>query len=355
VTRLAQLDRRAALALVGVLLLLIGYGLAGPSAPAPHPSHGPAHGDAALYRAIDARMTAGEGYYRAAAEEQRLRRYPLRPFVTVRLPTLSWLAAAAGPAGALLLLRLLVVATIAATIVRIRQAVAAPPLRVAACVLAAACAVPFAQPVLALWHEMWAGLLVALALACRSPTRWWPSVLIGLAAALMREIALPFLLVMACAAMVERRRGEAFGWVAAIGAFALAMAAHAVAVHAVSTPQDLASPGWSGLGGWRFVLVVARDCSLLRAVPMPVAAILVPLALLGWAAWPGGYAARAALALGAWSCAFMAVGRPDNFYWGLLMAPILPIGLVLAIPALADLVRQLAPRSRAPQALAGAA
>src|SRR3546814_12079814 len=46
-------------------------------------------GDHALYARIAQRVAAGESYYTAAAAEHRSGHYPLRPFVTVRLPTLA--------------------------------------------------------------------------------------------------------------------------------------------------------------------------------------------------------------------------------------------------------------------------
>ncbi len=36
---------------------------------------------------------------------------------------------------------------------------------------------------------------------------------------------------------------------------------------------------------------------------------------------------------------FMAVGRPDNYYWGMIFAPLLTMGLPFAPAALDDLVR----------------
>jgi hypothetical protein len=68
-----------------------------------------------------------------------------------------------------------------------------------------------------------------------------------------------------------------------------------------------------------------------------VAAIVAPLALLGWASLPGGYGLRVASLLGLWMIAFLVVGRPDNNYWGFLMAPFLLLGLALAPGALRDL------------------
>lgn len=349
-TRLAALGREQATGLLIALLLLIGYGISLPVT-LPILLKAPDKSDAALYRAIDARMHAGDGYYHAAAAEQRARHYPLKPFVTMRLPTLASLRHALGPVGTLWLLGALVIASIAATVVRLRAMLPSRPLWAVACVLLVLGAVPLVQPVMTLWHEAWAGLFVALALACRSERRWWPSVVLGLAAVLIRELALPFLIVMALVAARERRRVEALGWAVAILVFGVAMAAHAVAVTAVLQPGDPASQGWASFGGWQFILALAHGCTLLRAFPTAVTAIIVPIALLGWAAAPGGYATRTALTFCVWIGAFFVIGRPDNFYWGLLMAPLLLVGAALAIPAVRDLFR--AALGSAPHPLAG--
>jgi hypothetical protein len=37
----------------------------------------------------------------------------------------------------------------------------------------------------------------------------------------------------------------------------------------------------------------------------------------------------------------MVFGRPENFYWGLITAPILAVGLCFAPRAIGDLVRRL--------------
>ncbi len=44
-----------------------------------------------------------------------------------------------------------------------------------------------------LFHEAWAGLLIALSLALRTEKRFWSAALVGLLAALVRELALPYL------------------------------------------------------------------------------------------------------------------------------------------------------------------
>jgi hypothetical protein len=82
---------------------------------------------------------------------------------------------------------------------------------------------------------------------------------------------------------------------------------------------------------------MVQRCSLLLFLPLPAVALLVPLALLGWAGVRGATGERIALLLLGYAAGLMLVGRPDNFYWGILIAPLLPIGLAFAPRALLDL------------------
>lgn len=348
-SRLATSSRLAARAMLGALLLLMVRGLLDLTAPVAPPRHPPGAGDAALYRAI-ARDTGATGaypesYYDAAFAEQRARGYPLRPFVTVREPALALLSARLGERGTILAYQAL--ALLAAVLLALRLRTGAGPERVSAPVLAATSILLLAQPALAVWHEAWAGLLVVLAIALRRDARWWPACLAGLAAMLVRELAAPMIAALALAAATDGRRREAAGWAAALIVFALALTMHAGAVAAHLLPGDRASPGWSGLYGWRFVLESLRMTSLFALVPPAVAALLVPLALLGWASRGGGTAARATMAIAAFAVPAMIVARPDNLYWGLMIAPLLPAGLAYAPRALADLLRA-ARQPRAP-------
>jgi len=339
-TRLAALSPGAALGLLFGLLILIGVGLALPPLSKPG---GSAHGgDAALYRQISARVAAGEGYYEAMAAEHRVSDYPLKPFTAVRQPLLAETAATLGPDGADLLLRLLAVAAVVGTVMRLAPRLR-PPFREAAILLSATSAGAFVQAGMWVWHDIWAGLLVALALACRTRRRWGASVLLGLLAAAVRELAFPFLLVMAAAAWWDGNRREALAWLAAAATASALLVLHAIHIHAVLRPGDPTSPGWLTLGGWRFDLALARQTSLLLALPAWITAIVTPLALLGWSAWRGAYASRVIAMLGLWMTTFLVVGRPDNSYWGFLFAPLLPVGLALAPSALVDLVRAISP------------
>jgi hypothetical protein len=197
------------------------------------------------------------------------------------------------------------------------------------------------------WHESWAALLIALSLACRSSRHWAASVAFGLAAALFRELALPYLCVMALLALRDRNGAECIAWTGAILIFFAAFAAHAAALSAHLQSGDPVSPGWASAGGWAFILGLVERCTLFALLPLPVIAIAIPLALLGWAGLGNGSGDRAGLLLILYLIAFAFIGRPDNFYWGIMLAPLLPIGLAFAPAALRDLASSAAPRGKA--------
>ena len=187
-----------------------------------------------------------------------------------------------------------------------------------------------------------------MSLALRRPHRqgagaWGASLAVGLLAALLRELAAPYLLVMALFALLEGRRGEAAAWAAALAAFAVALAVHAHAVGQVTTPADLHSPGWLGLGGWPFVLSTARWTALTALGPPWVAALLLPAAGLGLLAMPGPLGRRAAAVALGYMAGFLVVGRADNAYWGLLVAPLWPLGLAQADRVPAEWLRRRRP------------
>ena len=305
--------------------------------------------DGTLYRAIADRVASGEGYYAAAAAEQRTRGYPLRPFVTVRLPTLAYLRAALGPVG----LRLVLFALLAAAWFTFRRRCAetlAGATLTAASVLAVAGLAPILNATLTDWHESYAGALLLLSLALRTRDRWGMSLVAAVIAAAFRELALPYLAVMAVVALAEGHRREAGAWAVAILAGAAMVGAHALAVAGVVTEGDAASPGWAVAGGWAFVLDVGRACTMLVLMPAPVVALAVPLALIGWGAWTSELATRATLTLGGYVLAFTAIGRPDNVYWGMLVGPMLMPGLALVPAALCDLVGAAGPHRLAARA-----
>ncbi len=294
--------------------------------------------DVALYGEIVDGIRHGGNYYHVAAEALRAGNYPLKPFVSFRLPTLAvveahlpgWLVAC--------LLGFLVTAVLIAWFGRVAAAVPRVPPRIAVALTTAGGLIAHAQVSLAVFHEIWAGLLIALSLALLRPGRWVEPVALGLAAMLIRETAALYVVIMASFALVEGQRREAFAWIASLGVFAVVVALHAQAVAEVVRPLDPASPGWAGLLGFGYFVRTMIVSTALTLFPMPLAAPLVGLALIGWAGWRDAFALRVAAVLVAYAALLSVCGRADTFYWGLLVAPMVLPGLVLAPDAIRDLV-----------------
>jgi hypothetical protein len=347
-TRFAVWPKLPSRLLLVLLLLLGAYGatINQPAQPAQSPAASAVDvtdSDLALYKAVAGRVAEGQGYYPAVVAEQRVRDYPLKPIVTVRLPTLATLIGTVGPDAASLLLHLLALAAAAALALRLKI-IAASRLRWAvATSLGAAAIALLTVPALTFWHEAWAGLLITLSLACRTPKRWIASVALGLCAVTIRELALPYLFVMAAMAWRDGNRSEALAWTGSVILFGAALGGHAFALSQHVLASDAASPGWSSAGGWPFILQMMQRCTLFAFVPHPILALLLPLSLLGWTALRTPMFERGALILIGYIVAFMLIGRADNFYWAILLAPLLPIGLAFAPAALKDLFAASAP------------
>ena len=344
-TRFAALSAtgaRIALALIALLLLAATY--LALDTPAPPPATQAAtdraedRADVILYETIVENVRHGGDYYTVAADALRSANYPMRPFVAFRLPTLAATQALFPPWANLALLWTLALGVLAAWYARLKPAFPRAPPRIVALVLLAAGLVMFVQPELVAFHELWAGLLIALSLSLRRPGRWIEATALGLAACLIRETAALYVAVMLLLALAEGQRREAFGWVTALGVLAIAVAAHAHAVAQVVQPLDPASPGWAGLLGFGFFVQAMTASTALNQLPLVLAAPLVGLALVGWAAWREPLALRALTTLALYAALLGIAGRVDTFYWGFLVAPFLLVGLAFAPDALRDVV-----------------
>jgi hypothetical protein len=183
------------------------------------------------------------------------------------------------------------------------------------------------SPDLALFHEVWAGELIALSLAAGACRLRSLSLAAGGAAVSIRELAVPYIVVMAVIAWRDRRRREAAGWVAILGGFCLFFAWHASQVSRF-VPEGAPANSWIRFGGWCFVLRTAAANPLFFVLPTWAAAFYIPFASWGLWRWSPRVAAVVTLYLGA----FMIGGRTDNWYWGYVVAPLLPLGAVGWLP-----------------------
>ncbi|MBO9711510.1 hypothetical protein [Sphingomonas sp.] len=300
--------------------------------------------DLALYEKIVSAVKGGDNYYTAAADALRAGSYPLRPFLTFRLPALATVLAALPGWAPRYLLWLLAFVTALAWALRLAAALPRLAPRLVTSLLIAGSMLAFIQPGLVAFHEVWAGLLVALSLAIRRPGHWVEAVAIGLAAMLIRETATLYAVVMALAAWREGERREAWGWGAALLLFAAMLGFHAWAVAGVTGPNDPASPGWMGLQGYGLFVKAVTLATALQLLPLAAAAPLVALAMFGWASWRDPLGTRMFGLLTAYALAIGLFARLDTFYWGLMPAPIFLAGLAFVPDGLRDLVRQsLAP------------
>jgi hypothetical protein len=343
-TRFAILKRSTAQILLALLAILLVASLSALVSPGPPPvSHDPAQraddeADVVLYETIVAGVRGGGEYYAVTAQALRTGNYPLRPFVTFRLPTLAMVQAAMPPVATIVLLYVLVAAVMLAWFLRLRPAFArAPPLAIAMVLLTGGM-MAFVQPELASFHEIWAGLLIALSLALRRRDRWVEAVAFGLIAMLIRETAALYVGIMFALAFVEGNRREAIGWGVAVAVFAVAVACHAHAVGLVVRPIDPASPGWAGMLGFGFFVKTMTLSTALNLAPAWLGALLIALALFGWAGWDSDLALRTLAMLAAYAVLLSLFGRTDTFYWGLMIAPTILVGLAFVPDALRDLV-----------------
>jgi len=322
---LEKLSRTQAAILLALIVLALGWSLTIRSVPA-HPDQiiEKNYNDRQLYRDIAKRVSAGDTYYLAATSLQRQHYYPTRPFVAVRLPTLTWLGAAFGwHAMQITMLALLCLAIAAwyplfGSVTRVEAIVGS---------LAVFLGGAFATQIeLAVMHEIWAGFLIAIALALRRRPVWWLSVVCVAMALAIREFALTYVALAGVVALWERRWREVACWAVLTGAFAAGIAMHAREVIAMVRPGDLPSPGWHGLRGPQAVLQDLATHSLLSPFPPPLVymlGLLGPIGLLGLPAREGRFALAWMLL---YTLMIALAARPQNDYWCMALLPTWFIG-----------------------------
>lgn len=318
---LVQLPRPLAIALAALFLAASAWCFIAPGKGAAVASAGQ-FTDMMLYHDIVAAMQAGLPYHQAATETQRAHGYPTQPFVTVREPALFVAAAGLGWSALQKIAAGLLAAAIALWILALPEGISrGERLGFGAGIALGGASV--AVPALMGFTELWAGLLlcIALALRLRWPDKWWLQLAVIAAALVVRELALPYLLLAAAFAAWERRWTELMAWAALFALFGLGMVFHAQAVLAQVRPGDIASPGWSGGQGLRGVLMALAYTSIWQTTWQPLALLACLLPALGWAALPGRGAAFAVLLLGGYALMIALFARPDNFYWGFLLLP----------------------------------
>ena len=351
-SRYAGWPRRAALAALALWLALIAAAALTPiragedeapayqaSAPAPAPQARTRDEDLQLYDEVIARLRHGETYYGVIAEEHRKHRFPLHPGFAVRLPTLAVIEAAL-PEGAMAPLSvLLTAAVLLAWWRKLGGDPAAAPVRTLAMAALLIGATVGMTRYFFVLHELWAGQLLALAFGLHRPERgqWIGAWLAAALALAIREHALPFVLLMGAMALWQRRWREGAAWGLLALLFAAAMAVHLHMIGRMVLPTDAPSASWitlRGLSGWLSMLVLSSN---LRLLPHALGGALVMASLMGWSGWKSAAGLFGTLLQAGYGLAFMIAGRGDNFYWGMVVAPTLLVGLAFVPMTMRDL------------------
>ena len=291
--------------------------------------------DLRLYDAVIARLQRGEGYYDVIAEEHRKLPFPLKPGMAVRLPTLAYLAAWLGPSGLGAAAILLAGAVALAWWRRLALEPGGRNNRVVIMILLLGGLNFLLVRYFHVLHELWAGGLLALAFALHRPGQRWIAALCVAALALaIRETALPFVLLAAAVAGYRRDWRECLGWTALALTFTAAWAWHLHLIAQLARPEDLVSAPWLTLRGLPGALSLYLLPTPLRFLPAVLAGPVIVLALFGWAGWKSAAGTFGTLLLLGYGLFFMVAGRPENWYWGALVTPVVFIGLAFVPLAL---------------------
>lgn len=311
----------------------------------------PRDGDLALYDTAVHRIRAGENYYSFIVAEHRRQHYPVRPGLAVRLPTMAYLDAAMGAEGdATAPLAVGIAAALMAAVVYVwwqrlaAEGCSPEQRRFGAALVFLGGSLGLARYYFVL-HELWAGMLIALSFGLYRTNRWGPAWWAAALALAIRELTLPFVLLMAAQALWRWHAGdraarrESLAWSGLAVAFGIGLGIHLHLIALQTLPSDPLGPSWlamRGLDGWLSNVILSSD---LRFLPHWAAGPLVILMLLGWAGWRSAAGAFGILLYMGYGVAFMIAGRNDNFYWGAMITPALYIGLAFAPMAAASLVR----------------
>ena len=296
--------------------------------------------DLLLYRRIAERVAAGDDYYVAATELQRANGYPVAPGFTVRQPTLAYVTAALGHKGLVALNLVLVFAALAFMYRRFAAEPGGDAVKlVGTALLLVGLSTSMPAEFLSL-HEVWAAELMVLSFALHRPDqgKWIAAWVVAAAAIAVRELALPFVLLMGALALWRGSRRQALGWGLLVALFAAGLAWHLSFAEAQIRPGDAVSPSWlalEGIGGW---LYKVEHSSLLNLLPQMVAGPLAVLAVFGWTGWNSPAGRFGALLSLGYALAFMVAGRQNNFYWGVVVVPFLFMGFAWMPFALRSLI-----------------
>jgi len=339
-----RLTPRQALGVMALLAVALAYCLA-VSGGEPWTRAGERGGDVALFEQVEQRLRGGEPYYDAMASELRSRGYQTRSVLNWRTPLhLSLIARLPSRGSAWVLVVIVTFAAIA--MLFLGMWAEGQYLPVILWVPLGFASFASLMPGALMYSEVWAGALIAASAGAYSLRMWRTGAAAGILALFFRELALPYVLISLLLAWRRSRRSEIGVLLIGMAGYSIYFALHALAVTSRMTPIDLEASWtqvWIRFGGVRFLLTASR-VGMLLACPLWATALYLPFAVLGLAGVPSPIGSRLLLTVGAYLAAFSVLGRPVQFYWGGVYAPLLGLGAAWSAPACYDLVRAILAR-----------
>lgn len=286
--------------------------------------------DERCYEAIVQRINAGETYYAAAACELRSRGYPTSSVFNWRLPLLAYLLGILPSVFTARIIGILISAALLCIWVKafIKERFAYWQILIGGILLFVSVIVySFTDAIY--YHEFSSGVLIAISLGLYAGGYRISSAIAGSIALVIRELSLPFNIMMLAFAYFEGKRKEAFVWACGLSVFILEFAFHWVTVMDLVTAADKKmNGGWIVLGGWPFVLDGASSNLFLILGPAWLAATLVPLAMIGHLQSKSPGMRRTMFTVFLYMMIFAIIGKPSNWYWGFMYSTLLPIGFI---------------------------
>jgi hypothetical protein len=276
-------------------------------------------GDHLLFEAVILRVQDGEPYYAAYKKESLLRGYPTRSPLNWRTPALT-MAFAWLPRTTSILFVLLAVSAMAMTTLMLRGL---PVFGLIAFFFWQTFNIP-ATGQAGLYSELWAGVLLAIAVGFFSFGRNIVAAVAVILALFLRELVLPFAVLCAAVAWYRGSRRELVLWIVALIAYAAYYAIHVWSVMSVRPSDPMGHYGsYLAFGGWPAVVGALRASVVMQWTPALLVAILIGLAAAGETVDQAPTHLR--LLVGLYAIVFAVVGYSFNAYWGWLLAPVWPV------------------------------
>ncbi len=343
-SRFAGATKPRAVVAIGVLLLLMLGGLVAlwrgvavvPDA---------LFAEAAIRRGLIEGVRAGGDYYSVAESVFRVDPAAVRAWGDVPLPALATLLGALSPLMAFVVQAMLVLAVFATWFMRLRGVFARIAALAAVGVLLAGGLVVAIDPLLGALNSLWAGMLVALSLGVWRSGRWIEAAAIALIACTFDGMATLYVALMAAFALVEGHRRESVGWAAVLGIVVALFIAHGGAVADLASATQPVAVEANG-GGYALFLQSVAQTTVLQLLPLPLSAILIALAVVGWASWSDASGVRVLATIAGYALVIAVLAPSTSVDLAMLVSPILLVGLAFAPDAVRDLAAALLDRRR---------